>query len=147
MGESETARGIISWGSRTVAGYYVTAAGGRYARVHRLVARAFLGPPPSALHCDVNHKDLDRGNNHVSNLAYATRSENILHAWRTNPDRKSVQNKADKEAPGLRRLAHVSIGILRISRARVASFEYFKVLSWLAKSHWQLRVPACPPRS
>jgi hypothetical protein len=45
------------------------------ARAHRLVAEAFLGPPPSALH-EVAHNNGSRVWNHVSNLRWATRQEN-----------------------------------------------------------------------
>lgn len=42
--------------------------------VHRLVAAAFIGPPPSRQ--EVRHLDGDPLNRHVANLAYGTRSEN-----------------------------------------------------------------------
>ena len=42
-------------------------------RVHRLVAREFIGE--SSLH--VNHKDFNKKNNHVSNLEYVTQHENM----------------------------------------------------------------------
>src|SRR4051794_5295369 len=45
-------------------------------RVHQHVAAAFLGPRPAGL--DVRHLDGNKTNNAVSNLAYGTRSENIL---------------------------------------------------------------------
>lgn len=52
--------------------------GGRIdATVHALVATAFLGPRPSGH--EVNHIDSDKGNNHVANLEYVTRSANLLH--------------------------------------------------------------------
>lgn len=50
-------------------------------RVHRLVARAFLGAPPSVHHDQVNHKDGNRENNHVDNLEYVTPAQNQIH-WR-----------------------------------------------------------------
>ena len=48
-------------------------------RVHRLVAEAFIGPCPEDK--EVNHKDLNKSNNHISNLEYVTRSENIKHYY------------------------------------------------------------------
>jgi hypothetical protein len=43
--------------------------------VHSLVAETFLGEPPTGKH-EVAHADGDRLNNRVSNLRWATRSEN-----------------------------------------------------------------------
>lgn len=48
-------------------------------KVHRLVAQYFLEPDP--LRDQVNHKDGNKLNNHVSNLEWCTRSENTRHAY------------------------------------------------------------------
>ena len=48
--------------------------------IHRIVALTFLGAPPTPKH-QVNHKDGNKTNNHISNLEWATVSENILHAF------------------------------------------------------------------
>ena len=49
-------------------------------RVHRLVARTFLGPAPSEKPF-VNHLDGNRENNCVYNLAYVSASGNISHSF------------------------------------------------------------------
>ena len=56
--------------------------------VHRLVAFAFLGPPPSVHQKFVNHKDLDKGNNAVDNLEWVSCVENHAH-FHANATRKS----------------------------------------------------------
>ncbi len=53
--------------------------------VHRLVALAFLPNPLNKP--TVNHKDSSPANNHVSNLEWATWSEQEIHARRTNGKR------------------------------------------------------------
>lgn len=47
--------------------------------VHSLVATTFIGPRSEGY--QVNHKDMDKTNNNVSNLEYLTPSENNLHAF------------------------------------------------------------------
>ena len=49
--------------------------------IHRLVALAFLGVPPSATHT-IDHKDRNQENNKASNLRWATPSEQALNRQR-----------------------------------------------------------------
>lgn len=53
----------------------------RNARIHRLVAFAFLGQPKPGQR-EVNHKDTDKWNNRVSNLEWVTSKQNHEHAAR-----------------------------------------------------------------
>lgn len=46
--------------------------------VHRLVARAFIGECPRGI--DVNHINGNKKDNHIGNLEYVTRVENMKHA-------------------------------------------------------------------
>jgi hypothetical protein len=51
--------------------------------VHRLVALAFLDPPPTVRHIEVNHIDGIKTNNHVANLEWKTPSGNQTHSYDT----------------------------------------------------------------
>lgn len=44
-----------------------------------IVASAFIGKKPHGL--TINHKDLNKINNHPSNLEYISNLENMRHAW------------------------------------------------------------------
>lgn len=61
----------------------------KVAKVHRLVAEAFIENPNKRT--EVNHKDGNKENNDYTNLEWCTRSENLRHAYRTGlrqPNRK-----------------------------------------------------------
>ena len=88
---------MVSYGHRTVRGYFTIKKSDRSYKVHRLVAGTFLGHPASPS-MQVNHKDMNRGNNHVQNLEYVTQSQNMRHAltqlreqWRNVGGCKPVQ--------------------------------------------------------
>lgn len=53
--------------------------GGRWFKVHRLVAKQFI-PNPDNL-TDVNHKNHDKGDNRVDNLEWLSHSDNIRHSY------------------------------------------------------------------
>ena len=76
---------LITRGHQTKSGYFMTVVHQGELRkgvaIHRLVVSAFLGPPPSPKCNEVNHKDMDPGNNRVENLEYVTRSENMQHYY------------------------------------------------------------------
>ncbi len=61
-------------------GYPCVNLGGRGVAVHRLVLETFVGPCPPGLEC--LHRDGDRANNHIANLRWGTRVENIADTAR-----------------------------------------------------------------
>ena len=76
--------GLIGKGWLSRDGYYMTgitasASQRRHVFVHRLVALAFLGPPPCVRLTQVNHKDLDKTNNSADNLEWTSPAGNMSH--------------------------------------------------------------------
>ena len=82
LGRLRLANGRLSRGHQTKEGYSVyrinTFPPSNHL-VHRLVARAFLGDPPTSQHTQINHKDGNKGNNAVSNLEHVTPRINMVH--------------------------------------------------------------------
>ena len=66
-----------------------------YARIHRLVADAFLNNPFNKP--EVNHIDGNKQNNKVSNLEYCTRIENEQHAYKTGLKKGKTVEMIDKD--------------------------------------------------
>ena len=89
FGRCVDSRGIITYGCRTPSGYHDVRIKGYKFRVHRLVALAFLGPPPNRMAWQVHHQDGDRSNNRVDNLEWVTPSGNA-HYSHQNPLRGSA---------------------------------------------------------
>jgi len=56
----------------------------RYCRIHVLVAEAFISENHEGL--EVNHIDGNKQNNHIDNLEWVTRKENIRQAISLNPN-------------------------------------------------------------
>lgn len=83
LGRIKSKHGKVSWGTFEKVGYckvtITTRLRTRTELVHRLVAFAFKGPPPSRECSVVNHKDLNKLNNAADNLEYVSYSENMTH--------------------------------------------------------------------
>ena len=65
--------------------------------VHRLVALTFFGPPPSADHSDVRHLNGQKTDNRLENLAWGTRSENMLDVVKHRAQKKEQADTVDKQ--------------------------------------------------
>lgn len=83
-------------------------------RVHQLVAIAFLGPKPTAAHA-VAHKDGNPLNPHVSNLRWATLSENQADRIRHGTTPMGEKSHLSKLSDACR---------LRIREARIFGAKY-----------------------
>ena len=78
--------------------------------VHRLVAEAFHGAPPTSIH-EVNHIDGNRQNNRPDNLEWVTPRQNCLHAYRV-LNRQHQQG----ELSGRAKLTDEAVRFIRTSR-------------------------------
>ncbi|CAE7635044.1 unnamed protein product, partial [Symbiodinium sp. CCMP2456] len=87
-GRVSTATGKVYFGQANDSGYLKVSVDGQHYYVHRLVATAFLGPPPDPTCWQVNHIDGNPANNLLTNLQYVTPAENQRHAWANNPNRQ-----------------------------------------------------------
>lgn len=87
-----------------------TESGPRRFSVHRLVAMAWLGEPPSDDH-RVNHKNGNKHDNRVDNLEWVTHGENMRHAFRTGLNTLPCQKLNGAQVMIIR--AAVAIGVPR----------------------------------
>ena len=61
-------------------------------RTHRLILETF-SPRADMKLLDVNHKNGDKADNRLENLEWCTRSENVIHAYRNNLEKKYIGTK------------------------------------------------------
>src|SRR5574343_286940 len=78
-------------------------------RVHRLVALAFIPNPHNKPH--INHLDVDKANNRVSNLQWCTPKENVNHALDTGLWRNRGRKQPYKKK-GFRKVIDVQTGVV-----------------------------------
>jgi hypothetical protein len=72
--------------------YHVTNLNGKSIRLHILVAETFIGfAPPEMVRPEVNHKDGDKYNNHLSNLEWLSHADNVIHAYDTGLNKRAKE--------------------------------------------------------
>lgn len=72
-------------------GYLRVFIGGRRYRPHRFIAELFVPNPENKP--EINHKDGNKLNNRADNLEWATRSENMKHAYKLGLQKSSEKQK------------------------------------------------------
>ena len=73
--------GVVTRGYLHPSGYRYIQVCGKKWLVHRVIMIAFHGLPCNDNAWQVNHRDGDKSNNHLDNLEYASRSQNISHSY------------------------------------------------------------------
>jgi hypothetical protein len=95
MGRIKLNNGRITYGSgqgyKRITVYNYVLKKGKSLSVHILVAELFLKERKSKKKLSINHKDGVKSNNKVSNLEWATCSEQVIHAYRYNLIKKNTK--------------------------------------------------------
>ena len=101
LGRFRSTTGVISKPSPRADGYVKVRINGKLQSIHRLIAIAFELPRDEG-QTTVDHIDNDPSNNLLSNLRWASPSEQIRHSYATNATRKSSAPKQSKPVRGRR---------------------------------------------
>lgn len=136
--------GIVRKPYLTTSGYlYLCMRGSGHKKamsIHRLVALAFLGHPPSPKH-QVAHFDGDKIHNHVSNLRWATRSENerdkVRHGRSNRGEGQGRHRLTEKDVISIRKLLDKGMAQpiiaqrFNVARPTISSISTGKSWGWL----------------
>ena len=99
-------------------------------QMHRLVANAFI--PNLENKKEVNHKDGNKLNNHVDNLEWVTRSENMIHAYQMGLEKSPSTGKCgklNKRSKEILQFTKDGKFIQEYESANLASIELSKTLN------------------
>ena len=103
-----------------------------------MVGAAFV--PNPELKREINHKNGDKTDNSANNLEWATRSENILHAFQTGlktSQRGEQCSWAKLTEQDVRLIRQIGNRQTRVSLARMFSVSPFAIYGILAGKTWR----------
>ena len=95
LGRFRSVRGVVSTPKPSRSKYVRVAVNGKRHLIHRLIAAAF-NLSKTDNQTEVNHKDGNPSNNRLENLEWTTRSQNVLHSYKTNLNRASSAARTSK---------------------------------------------------
>lgn len=97
--------------------------------VHRLVAIHFI--PNTENLPEINHKDGDKLNNHISNLEWSTRRGNMAHAWATGLRKPLIDVRRVKEMRASGLTLKAVADHFKISQAYVSKIARDKIKMYI----------------
>ncbi|OUQ22164.1 hypothetical protein B5E80_15305 [Flavonifractor sp. An135] len=114
--------------------YVILGHGANGSTVHSLVARTFLGPPCEGE--EVRHLDGDAANNRVENLAYGSRTDNILDVFRINrswrklslQDMREIKHRLDAGETGASVARSFGVSATTISRVKLGRYRSCSII-------------------
>ena len=99
LGRFRNVHGVVSTPSPSADGYVRVAIHNKDYYIHRLIIEAFNLPREEG-ETTVDHINNNPSDNHLSNLRWASPSEQITHSYATNAERKSSAHKRSKPVLG-----------------------------------------------
>lgn len=123
-----------------VFGYHQVLFGKTHKKMHRLVAEHFI-PNPENKRC-VNHLDSVKTNNHISNLEWATHSENTIHQFSMGYKVAEMENRWNSNIDETQILcirACISEGIPKKELASYFNINVATINRCLSGKHWIFR--------
>ena len=96
--------------------------------IHRLVAEAFINKPNTDDYLEVNHKDMNRKNNHVENLEWTTHQINVKYSAQAGKYCCHEGNKNGRCRP---------VDVYDQSENKIAHFDYLRECArWMIKNNY-----------
>lgn len=125
--------------SKTKKGYLTVYLVNKHVPVHRAVAITFISNPLNKP--QVNHIDGDKENNDISNLEWATASENIKHSHRiglSSARKGEINNKSKLKSNDVLKIRQLSLsGLSQYKIAKLFNIDRSNVGSIVNRKTWK----------